>query len=103
MTHGLKCWDSAGRLTFDINIRTVRSTTVLTVPSGSSGSILLSSLPSGLDGIRFTPTNPAAYNVAPFTSADNSRIYWSGGVGDHRLTVVDISGLGGNTQFDGGT
>lgn len=104
MTHGLKCWDSAGRLTFDINIRTIRSTIVQTINHNETGSIALSSLPSGLDGVGFVAVDQTrGNNLGPFTWSSGGRLHWRGGVNAHYLVVNDISGLGGNTSFDGST
>lgn len=84
--NGLRCWDELGRLTFDINIQTVRSTIVMTIPSGASGSIPLSSLPDGLEGVRFIPVLSSVSQIAPFTWVEPIRFYWGGGKGAHYLT-----------------
>ena len=101
MTQGLRCWDASGRLTFDINIRTVRSTIVQTIGSNSTGSIALSSLPSGAEGVRFVPVLASIDRIAPYTWISGGSLHWRGSSGAHYLTVVDISGLGGSTVMDG--
>lgn len=98
--NGLRCWDERGRLTFDINIQTVRSTIVMTIPSGASGSIPLSSLLDGLEGVRFIPVLSSASQIAPFTWVQAGRLHWRGSSGNHYLSVVDISGLGGSLAMD---
>lgn len=100
--HGLRCWDEDGNLTFDINIQTIRSRVVLTIPSGSTGSIALSELPSGLDGVSFIPVLASSPgNVAPYTWVAGARLNWRQGIGAYYLMVTDMSGLGGSTAFDG--
>lgn len=99
--HGLRCWDEEGRLTFDINIQTMRSTTVLIIPSGASGSIALSDLPSGVDGISFVPVvDGSSTNIAPFTWTDDHRLYWRQSAGAYRLSILDMSGLGGSMVIE---
>lgn len=102
MTYGLRCWDQNGRLTFDINIRTIRSMVVQTIASGATGSIALTQLPSGLEGVSFVPVLAGSPgNIAPYTWTAGGRLHWRQSSGAHYLAVVDIAGLGGSTVFDG--
>ena len=101
MSFGMRCWDESWRLTFDTNIRTIRSTVVQMIPSGTTGSVLISSLPSGLEGVNFVPVNSGVSgNIVPYTWTDGVQLHWRQGAGDYYLEVMDIAGLGGTTDLD---
>lgn len=94
-------WDAAGNVTFSTGIRTVRLTGILDIPSGSTGSVPLRDLPSGLEGLGLFPSNPSlASNIAPYCWTANGNFNWRGGVGDFYLAVLDIAGLGGSLDID---
>lgn len=99
----IRCWDGAGRLTFDIDIRTIRVMSQQLIPSGSTGSIPLSQLPSGLEGVGLIPASPTRHwtdNIAPFCWVEGGNFNWRGSVGMYYLVVYDIVGFGGNTHVD---
>lgn len=95
---GIRCWDENGALTFSTDIRTIRVMQRRVIPSGSTGSIPLSELPSGLEGVSLVPVVPAlTSNIAPYCWTANGYFNWRGSVGDYYLMILDIVGLGGST------
>jgi hypothetical protein len=103
----LRCWDANGVLTFSSDMQTMRVTQHFLIGYGSPGSVLVSSLPSGLEGVAFTPAEPQLdNNVAPYTwvsdpGTPQAKLNWTGNRNGYYLTVLDVVELGGSTSFDG--
>lgn len=114
------CRDEAGRITFSTDIRTIRAMTMVSIPAGGSGSIQLSALPSGLEGVMFLPQDThideergysdeleVLYGRGgyagdlPYTWVEGGALHWRGGTMAVYMMVVDEVGLGGSGQMDG--
>lgn len=115
----MECRDANGRVTFSTDIRTIRAMTVVTIPAGGTGSVQLSALPSGLEGVMFLPTLPlikedqpysdelgSLYGSGgytgdmPYTWVADGALHWRSGTMEVYLMVVDTVGLGGSTDID---
>lgn len=89
MTFGIRTWSDTRHMTLSENAKTIRKTVVLYVPSGQTGSILLSDLPSGRDGAYFIPVSGnVSEGIQPYTWIANNRLNWRGSVGDMYLCVM---------------
>lgn len=97
------CRDAAGRVTFSTDIRTIRVMQRRVISSNSTGSIPLSELPSGLEGVALIPVNAAlTTNIAPYCWVASSRFNWRGSRNNYYLMILDIVGLGGSTSLPAG-